>query len=510
MRTAWATYPIEVTGGLITNLPPLQQGMNSPGSAASLVNMEASIEGGYKKIYGYAKWTTHGITSASQMQGVIALSPLNAIAVVGGKYYKSTNKGAWVEKLDSSLTPGGKVRHVTYDFVGLNKVIMVNGATKPIIYNPIADTIVIDSGASSDVVGASYVTEFKNHIFFGVGTNLVFTAPFTDDDYAPGNGAGIINVGSTITGLIVFREQLVIFSEDSIHIMSGSSSSDFIVAPITRKTGCINGDTIQEIGGDILYLGPDGVRFLSATDRNNDFALERASENIQKDFLTLYSGSGDWCSTVIRSKNQYRIFKWDPAGSRQAAVGYTATRFIDQSASGMSWSRLSGIRPYMMDSKQFGDQEVILFVSAPISGVSYVYQLESGNSFDGSNIPFLFKTPDIPISDPRIRKTFYKITVYTTAEGPNQFNLGSILDSDRAGIVHPPTQTIQLGSGTSFAVFSFALFGTDVFSGDLDAQYTINTTGSGFTISVVLSGSDTLDSFAVDTILIEYSEEDRK
>ena len=33
MPTTWSTYPIEFKGGLITNISPLQQGINSPRSA---------------------------------------------------------------------------------------------------------------------------------------------------------------------------------------------------------------------------------------------------------------------------------------------------------------------------------------------------------------------------------------------------------------------------------------------------------------------------------------------
>ena len=56
MPTTRQTYPIEFRGGLITNMSPLQQGINSPGSARTLRNFEPSIEGGYKRILGYDKY----------------------------------------------------------------------------------------------------------------------------------------------------------------------------------------------------------------------------------------------------------------------------------------------------------------------------------------------------------------------------------------------------------------------------------------------------------------------
>ena len=56
MADAWKTYAVEFRGGLISNLSPLQQGINAPGSARILRNFEPSVEGGYRRIEGYDKY----------------------------------------------------------------------------------------------------------------------------------------------------------------------------------------------------------------------------------------------------------------------------------------------------------------------------------------------------------------------------------------------------------------------------------------------------------------------
>ena len=56
MPTNRQSFPVEFKGGLITNLSPLQQGINMPGSATTLKNFEPSITGGYKRILGYSKF----------------------------------------------------------------------------------------------------------------------------------------------------------------------------------------------------------------------------------------------------------------------------------------------------------------------------------------------------------------------------------------------------------------------------------------------------------------------
>lgn len=53
----WQTYPFEFKGGLISNLSPLQHGVKAPGSARILRNFEPSVEGGYRRINGYVKYS---------------------------------------------------------------------------------------------------------------------------------------------------------------------------------------------------------------------------------------------------------------------------------------------------------------------------------------------------------------------------------------------------------------------------------------------------------------------
>ena len=72
MPTKRQTYPVEFRGGLITNMSPLQQGVNMPGSATKLTNFEPSTVGGYRRILGFTKFDPNKI-------------PPYGLAVVNGK-----------------------------------------------------------------------------------------------------------------------------------------------------------------------------------------------------------------------------------------------------------------------------------------------------------------------------------------------------------------------------------------------------------------------------------------
>ena len=83
---------------------------------------------------------------------------------------------------------------------------------------------------------------------------LVFSAPFDEDDFTAGNGAGSIRVDDTITGIKVFRDSLFIFCENRIFKLVGITSVILQMIPVTRNIGCLNGDTIQEFAGDLIFL----------------------------------------------------------------------------------------------------------------------------------------------------------------------------------------------------------------------------------------------------------------
>ena len=269
MATQWQTFPIEFRGGLISNLSPLQQGSNAVGSATLLQNFESSKEGGYSKIKGFEKFSTTAVPGSGS---ILALKVISSGHIVVARqntsnvteYYYGT--GTTWTSMGARPLLGGKAKHVLYNLDGDDKVLFVDSSNYPAIYTTSGNTLTAITG-STDVLGAENVAVFKDTAFYAKGNNLYFTAPFTVDDFNAANGAGSINVANEITGLAVFRDQLIVFTTDSVKRITGNTSSDFQVAPITDRIGCINGDTIQEVGGDIMYLAPDGIRLLSATDR---------------------------------------------------------------------------------------------------------------------------------------------------------------------------------------------------------------------------------------------------
>ena len=406
--------------------------------------------------------------------------------------------------LSTSRESAGKTRFARYNYTGTEKIAIVDGTNVPALYDNTTFTALND--APTDVNGASFVVNFKNQLFFGKSNLLSFTAPYTDNDFTSANGSGTISLGGTITGLIVFRQQLIIFTETSILQLVGNTIADFNLQPITLDIGCVDTDTIQEVGGDVMFLGPDGLRLLSGTDRIGDFGLGNVSKAIQKEVTNFISTNTSFASVVIRNKSQYRILGYNTNIKQENAQGILGTQFAGQGGEGMAWAETRGIRVYVADSRFYQNTETIVFGNDD----GYLYQMEDGNNFDGANIQTTFATPYMPINDPRVRKTFYKAYLYTDPQGSVSFDMSLKLDFDQKDSIQP-TEIDFANSTGQVAFYGQASYGsTEVYSTKLLTLFETQLIGSGFTGSIQFESDSTDPPFSLDAITIEFGTNTRR
>jgi hypothetical protein len=489
------------TGFSLVNVPVygtvLVDGASQTGSSLVVDGLDSTPQlGDIFKIAGVDKiYTVTATPTVTSGGATIAIDPALA---------SSPADNAALTFLSTSRENGGKTRFSRYNYTGTEKVAIVDGINVPALYNGSQFTALND--APSDVTGAEFVVSFKSHLVFGKSNVLTFTAPFTDTDFTAANGSGTISVGSAITGLIVFRQQLIIFTETSIFQLTGNTLADFQLQPVTTDIGCVDKDTIQEVGGDIMFLGPDGLRLLSGTERIGDFGLGVVSKTIQKEVTDFITANTSFTSVVIRNKSQYRILGYNNNIGQANAQGILGTQMAGQGGEGMSWADLRGIRAYVADSRFFQNAETIVFANDD----GYLYQMEEGNSFDGSNIQTTFATPYMPINDPRIRKTFYKMFLYTDPQGSVSFDVSLKLDFDQKNSVQPTKIDFNNATGT-VAFMGQATFGSSaVYSSKLKTLFETQIIGSAFVVSLQYTSDSVDPPFSLDAITLEYTTNTRR
>jgi len=503
MATNWETFPVKFGGGLRTTDGKIEQGVNFPGSAIFLQNFEEDLRGGYTKVLGYQKLNPSEVPGINEVFGVVALSETDVLAIRSGKVYQGDST-TWVDKYTLPISTITRISFDTYKFGGDKKTVIVDGVNSYYIYNHTTDAVTAPSGVPSDVIGAKWVKVFANHVFFAKDRLLTFTAPYTDDDFDTGDGAGVINIGDVIEGLVVFRNQLIVFTQTKIFRISGNTLSDFTLNSITDKTGCIAGHTIQEVGGDIMYLGPDGVRFLSASERENDFGLNRASNNIQDRVTRVFRPNGHFCSITISKKGQYRLFDFSNTVPRATSRGWLAVKFSDQTVNNISWSTLKGFKIYSVDKFQNDSGDFIVFSSDD----GYIYRLESSNGLDGQPIEAIFETPYLPISDPKVRKTIFKHTLYTRLSGT--FSLDVDLSFDYKNTKASFSTPFELENDEGSSIYGTAIYGESVYGAMGESEFYTNVNGSGFVVSCRYSSSNTNPPYNLNFLILEYRNNERR
>lgn len=494
-------YKTSGSGYDLINIPSygtvLVNGASQTGSSLVVDGLTATPQiGDVFKIAGVDKiYTLTATPTVTSGGATMAIAPALA---------SSPADNAAITFLSTSRETAGKTRFARYNYSGTEKIAIVDGTNVPALYDKNIFTALND--APSDVAAAKFVVNFKNQLFFAKDNLITFTAPYTDNDFTVANGSGTISVGADVTGMIVFRQQLIIFTESSIFQLTGNTILDFALQPITLDIGCVDEDTIQEVGGDVMFLAPDGLRLLSGTDRIGDFGLAVVSKSIQKEVTDFVNTNTSFTSVVIRGKSQYRILGYNNNIAEGNAQGILGTQMAVQGGEGMAWADLRGIRAYVADSRFFQNSETIVFANND----GYLYQMEQDNSFDGENIESSFATPYLPITDPRIRKTFYKMFLYTDPQGSVSFDMSLKLDFDQKDSIQPTRINFDNNTG-QVAFYGQATYGsTAVFSNKLLTLFETQVIGSGFVVSLQYTTDSTDPPFSLDAITLEYGTNTRR
>ena len=407
---------------------------------------------------------------------------------------------SWTER-DSGRTSATKYDFERYNFDGNEKIIVVDGANAPTIFN---SSMTATDVSESSVSGSTIVTVFKAHMFYaGKSTTpqtLVFSEPFDEDGFQSGDGAGTIKVDDNIVGLKVFRDALFIFCENRIFKLTGSSLSDFAIQPVTRDIGCVNRDTIQEFAGDLLFLGPDGLRTVAATARIGDTALGAITQNVQSIFDKNIKDSTVFDSVVIPDKTQYRIFFSKAGQGDNLSRGIVCVRRADK----FEFSEIRGIKPSATDTLVVdGD---VLVLHGDFSG--FIHRQEEGNTFDGTAILARYRSPDLSFGDTGVRKHMQRVILNYKPESAIDADLIVRYDNEASDSARPAPYALD--SSQIAAQFGNAVFSTSssaaqfVFGGPSQPLVRQSVEGSGFTVALRIHDGGETAPYSLKGFQLEY------
>ena len=552
------SFKLVCSGGLNSNENHLDLSDNSPGAATRMLNYEPSLFGGYRRIEGYDEYDPdYGevtVAGSSTGQGkvlgiaifkndVTSGTTIIAIRQDAGAtnysfYYYTANIGWRKYTLDHSVTRPmtangltvNRIRHQQFNFGTGNTICFVDGVNPAIVFNGTNWKEIKSSHsggyhASNNTAGGNQalnapalVDVFENHLFLGgheaTRAAIAHSAPNDAYTWTAAAGGGQIASGFDVVQIKPFRDNLFVFGNKNIKKITVSASNAFALENVTSNIGCVARDSVLEIGGDLMFLSPDGFRPVAGTSRVGDIELETLSKPIQSTLVDLIKNEDMDALTgvVIRSKSQVRYFV-TTTNSGTVVAATDAIGIIggltDTSGS-IEWEfgQLLGIRASCATSDYVGTDEIILHGDHD----GKVYRQENGTSFNGSNIISVYATPYLDFGETEQRKVIRKLNTFVRAEGPFEMNLAIDYDWGDYNTAVPSTYTqTSDGAPTIYAGRNITYNGANVIYGGASKPImTSDIQGSGFSVRATFVTDGQSEPFSIQGLVFEFSAAGRR
>ena len=529
-------YGLACTGGLHTSLNEIEA-LKQPGVATKLTNFEVDTDGGYRRISGYSLFGSARPNSSNKILGLQVYAD-GVIACSGTNIYFSQDGDSWLQINRASVAGSGDnhtaftgrstlartnqgqvtfaVFESTFDY-GL--VLICDGANKPFFFRMegtgsltsrtfFAGEVTVSS-TKAPTVGVIHDGHF---VVSGADTadNTIYYSGTNDPTDFTSTGSGNITLTDKVVGLSSFRNDLIIFCQNSIFkLININDSTNIAVVPITENVGCMDRNTIQEIGGDLVFLSPDGLRTVAGTARIVDTELGVISSPIESIVKGIAPNINNFtlCTAILRNKSQYRLFYNTDGTADATAKGIIATLTRE----GFQYSETEGIKATAITS-DFDKDGVEQTYHGDGSGYVYNHDVANVTSFfpGGTigNIRAVYKTPNLDFGDFGTNKTLRYVKLSISPEGTISPTLRVRYDYESSTVSQPLDYILD--SIPPPSIFASAIFGTNVFGATPDPLVRQAVQGSGNTTSFIITSDDRKSPFTVNGLYIDYSPTGRR
>jgi len=361
----------------------------------------------------------------------------------------------------------------------------------PLIYNTVATGSSGGTGSTVKVLstvnsasGLDDSTKFGNEILAAYGR--LWTADFTDDKSTiywttllsghrwTGGTSGSIDISQVwpdgydeIVALAAHNNHLIIFGRHSIVVYSGADNpATMTLSDTIAGIGCVDRDTVQSTGADVLFLSQTGLKSFGRTIQEKSMPISSLSGTITKDIIaTLTVETESFRSVYHPEENFYLItfvgeditFCFDVRATLENG-SYRATRWPG-----------TGFTSYVRQ-----DNGTLLIGS--VNGIGKY----SGFQDNSGSYRFQYTSPELSFGDPAKLKFLKKIrpTIFGGEDSVIFFRWAYDFNSSSASAII--TLTSNATSEYNVAEFNVGQFT----SGQFLSRNNVNTSGSGGTLAI--------------------------
>lgn len=361
---------------------------------------------------------------------------------------------------------------------------------QPLIYNTVASGS--SGGANSNVVTLSSVNSaagltssmYGNEVLAAYGR--LWTADFATDKSTiywsdllsghkwTGGSSGSIDISKVwpdgydeIVALSAHNNRLIIFGKRSIVAYAGADDPSAMALEDTISgVGCVDRDTVQATGTDVLFLSQTGLKSFGRTIQEKSMPISSLSGTITKDIISALTTETESFRSVYHPEENFYLltfvsanitFCFDVRGTLENG-SYRATRWPG-----------TGFTSYVRK-----DDGTLLIGSSLGIGKYSGFQDNSGS------YRFQYTSPELSFGDPAKLKFLKKIrpTIFGGEDSNIFFRWAYDFNSSSA------SATITLTSDAT-SEYNVAEFNVGQFtSGQFLSRNNVNTTGSGGTLAI--------------------------
>lgn len=186
-----------------------------------------------------------------------------------------------------------------------------------------------------------YITVYKDSLFIGGDSNFPSRLYYSGggdqiNNFSIDGGGGLIDVasnnGQVITGLIVFKDSLIIFKSDSIYQFSFTSSGLPQLTQVSGSLGAIAPRSIISVENDVFFLSRRGI-FSIGNEQGFAFDVLRTNELSARVRPTIQSIDPTYiqnASAIYVTSSDFNLYilSYTPAGAttNSAAIIYDRER----------------------------------------------------------------------------------------------------------------------------------------------------------------------------------------
>ncbi len=340
------------------------------------------------------------------------------ITTISGKIYIYKPQNNELVELDKTLS-GKKPKFASF----LNGVLCISEDDGLFYIKNNANFDIVEcnlKNSSDELVKGEVLNVYRSRVWVASKSTIYYSALGSYTDFTSPNDAGYINDFHTdtseITALKAYKDYLAIYKRDMVYLLTGTNPQDFAIVPFadrgTSAPGCVvNVDNRQ-------YFLTSGIFALEQVGELNQIQLgTEISHNIRAEFIK-FNKKAISQAISVHYANKNQIWFFIPYISDE----YYHTIWINDYVNKAWYKR---VVPQDLTTACIFDDYV---VTGDSSG--NIYREDYGNTFAGTPIKFMWKSPFLAIGTPHHRKIIDEFYFVLDDASSNKFQFSVYKDYD--------------------------------------------------------------------------------